>query len=76
LRQNRTFLKGNFRPALPRALRIAEASFDLGRQRKSSMIRKFLAAVAAHWNFQIPMPSKEALSVVAHSSINLQHRLW
>jgi len=40
------------------------------------MIRKFLAAVAAHWNFQIPMPSKEALSVVAHRSINLQHRLW
>jgi hypothetical protein len=33
------------RPALPRALRIAEVNVDVGRQRKASMIRKFLAAV-------------------------------
>jgi hypothetical protein len=50
LRQNRTFLK--LRPALPRVLQVAEVSFDVGRQHKSSMIRKFLAAVAVHLNFQ------------------------
>src|SRR5713101_4596675 len=33
------------RPALPRALRIAKVNVDVGRQRKSSMIRKFLAPV-------------------------------
>ena len=33
------------RAALPRALRIAEIDVDFGRQRKSTMIRKFLAAV-------------------------------
>jgi hypothetical protein len=33
------------RPALPRALRIAEVNIDVGRQRKLSMIRKFLAPV-------------------------------
>jgi CheY-like chemotaxis protein len=33
------------RPALPRALRIAKINVDVGRQRKSSMIRKFLAPV-------------------------------
>src|SRR5258706_1944322 len=32
-------------PALPRALWIAEVNIDAGRQRKSSMIRKFLAPV-------------------------------
>ena len=31
------------RPALPRALRIAEVDIDVGRQRKSSVIRQFLA---------------------------------
>ena len=31
--------------ALPRTLRIAEVNVDVGRQRKSSMIRKFLAPV-------------------------------
>jgi hypothetical protein len=33
------------RPALPRTLRIAEVNIDVGCQRKSSMIRKFLAPV-------------------------------
>jgi len=33
------------RTALSRALRIAEVNVDVGRQRKSSMIRKFLAPV-------------------------------
>jgi hypothetical protein len=33
------------RPPLPRALRIAEVNIDVGRQRKSSMIRKFLAPI-------------------------------
>src|ERR1700687_5993601 len=33
------------RPALPRALRIAKVTVDVGRQRKSSMVRKFLAPV-------------------------------
>ena len=33
------------RPALPRALRITEVNVNVGRQRKSSMIRKFLAPV-------------------------------
>src|ERR1700692_1118519 len=33
------------RPALPRALRIAKINVDVSRQRKSSMIRKFLAPV-------------------------------
>src|SRR5450830_2153858 len=33
------------RPALPRTLRIAEVNVDVGRQRKSSMIRKLLAPV-------------------------------
>src|SRR5664280_1914629 len=32
-------------PALPRTLRIAEVNVDIGRQRKSSMIRKLLAPV-------------------------------
>jgi hypothetical protein len=31
------------RPALPRALRVAEIDVDVGRQRKATMIRKFLA---------------------------------
>ena len=31
------------RPALPRALRIAKIDVEVGRQRKSTMIRKFLA---------------------------------
>jgi len=30
------------RPALPRALRIAKIDVDVGRQRKATMIRKFL----------------------------------
>src|SRR5476649_874719 len=33
------------RPTLPRTLRIAEVDGDVGRQRKSSMIRKLLAPV-------------------------------
>src|SRR5215217_2549488 len=33
------------RPALPRALRIAKIDFDVGRQRKATMIRKFLSSV-------------------------------
>src|SRR5713101_2836707 len=33
------------RPALPRALRIAKIDVDFGRQRKATMIRKFLAPV-------------------------------
>src|SRR5450432_1388176 len=33
------------RPALPRALRIAEVNIDVGRQGKSSMIREFLSPV-------------------------------
>ena len=33
------------RPALPRALRIAEVDVDFSRQRKATMIRKFLAPV-------------------------------
>src|SRR5271169_4269956 len=33
------------RPALPRALRIAEVNIDVGRQRKATMIRKFLPPV-------------------------------
>ena len=33
------------RTALPRALRIAKINVDVGRQRKLSMIRKFLATV-------------------------------
>src|SRR2546430_11825768 len=33
------------RPALPRALRIAKIYVDFGRQRKATMIRKFLAPV-------------------------------
>ena len=33
------------RPALPRALRIAKIDVDVGRQRKATMIRKFLAPV-------------------------------
>src|ERR1700730_8080047 len=39
-------------PALPRTLRVAEVNIDVGRQRKSSIIRKFLATVAVHLNFQ------------------------
>jgi hypothetical protein len=33
------------RPALPRALRVAKINIDVGRQRKSSMVGKFLAPV-------------------------------
>ena len=33
------------RPALPRALRIAKIYVDFGRQRKATMIRKFLSPV-------------------------------
>src|SRR5258705_7886341 len=33
------------RPALPRALRIAKIDVDFGRQRKATMIRKFLSPV-------------------------------
>src|SRR5258705_13875800 len=33
------------RPALPRALRIAKIYVDFGRQRKATMIRKFLSTV-------------------------------
>jgi hypothetical protein len=33
------------RPPLPRALRIAEVNIEISRQRKSSMIREFLAPV-------------------------------
>ena len=33
------------RPALPRALRIAKIDLDVGRQRKSTMSRQFLAPV-------------------------------
>ena len=33
------------RPPLPRALRIAEVNIDVGRQRKASMIREFLAPI-------------------------------
>ncbi len=34
------------RPALPRALRIAKIDVDFGRQRKATMIRKFLVWVS------------------------------
>ena len=40
-------------PALPRALRIAEVNIDVGRQRKSSMIRKFLAPVPSQRFIQL-----------------------
>jgi hypothetical protein len=33
------------RPALPRALRIAKIYVDFGRQRKATMIRKFLSPI-------------------------------
>src|SRR6202521_5475079 len=41
------------RPALPRALRIAEVNVNVGRQRKSSMIRKFLAPVPGQRSVQL-----------------------
>src|SRR3984893_5884487 len=42
------------RPALPRALRIAKVNVDVADQRKSSMIRKFLAPVPGQRPVQFP----------------------
>src|SRR5258705_3983178 len=41
------------RPALPRALRIAKIHVDFGRQRKATMIRKFLAPVPGQGLIQL-----------------------
>src|ERR1700681_3155030 len=41
------------RPALPRALRIAKIDVDVGRQRKATMIRKFLAPVPGQGLIQL-----------------------
>src|SRR6476660_8308449 len=41
------------RPALPRALRIAKIDVDVGRQRKATMIRKFLAPVPGQGFIQL-----------------------
>jgi hypothetical protein len=41
------------RPALPRALRIAKIHVDFGRQRKATMIRKFLAPVPGQGLLQL-----------------------
>ena len=41
------------RPALPRALRIAKIDVDFGRQRKATMIRKFLAPVPGQGLIQL-----------------------
>src|SRR5665647_176504 len=41
------------RPALPRALRIAKINVDVGRQRKATMIRKFLSSVPGQGFIQL-----------------------
>ena len=41
------------RPALPRALRIAKIDVDFGRQRKATMIRKFLPPVPSQGFVQL-----------------------
>src|ERR1700682_3494495 len=41
------------RPALPRALRIAKIDVDFGRQRKATMIRKFLSPVPGQGLIQL-----------------------
>src|SRR5271154_91100 len=41
------------RPALPWALRIAKIDVDVGRQRKATMIRQFLAAVPGQGLIQL-----------------------
>src|ERR1700674_1792790 len=41
------------RPALPRALRIAKIDVDVGRQRKSTMSRQFLAPVPGQGLIQL-----------------------
>src|ERR1700675_860935 len=41
------------RPALPRALRIAKIYVDFGRQRKATMIRKFLSPVPGQGLIQL-----------------------
>src|SRR5882672_6129997 len=41
------------RPALPRALRIAKIDVDFGRQRKPTMIRKFLSPVPGQGLIQL-----------------------
>ena len=40
-------------PALPRALRMAKINVDFGRQRKATMIRKFLAPVPGQGLIQL-----------------------
>src|SRR6267154_3384991 len=42
------------RPALPRALRIAKIDVDFGRQRKATMIRKFLSPLPGQGLIQFP----------------------
>ena len=41
------------RPALPRALRIAEIDVDVGCQRKATMIRKFLSSIPGQGLIQL-----------------------
>src|SRR5439155_19259599 len=41
------------RPALPRALRIAKIDVDFGRQRKATMVRKFLSPVPGQGSVQV-----------------------
>src|SRR5258707_677911 len=41
------------RPALPRALRIAKIDVDFGRQRKATVIRKFLAPIPGQGLIQL-----------------------
>jgi hypothetical protein len=41
------------RSALPRALRIAKINVDVGRQRKATMIRKFLSPVLGQGFIQL-----------------------
>src|SRR5450759_4972212 len=41
------------RPALPRALRIAKINVDVSRQRKATMIRKFLSSVPGQGLIQL-----------------------
>ena len=43
------------RPALPWALRIAKIDVDVGRQRKATMIRKFLAPVPGQGLYTAPL---------------------
>src|SRR5260370_36627810 len=41
------------RPALPRALRVAKIYVDFGRQRKATMIRKFLSPIPGQGLIQL-----------------------